>query len=191
MIDNLHTSERYHWTTAVSWICTFSIYLHNTQYFNNQRRTPALASRRDRSWRCSQPTMSSTSYSPPFSSCTSSGATSSSKLPTRWGLITCKQTKRYKKNLPLRWCWPMIQWRTQGVSQRAPVTSDKELKDLHSLFWINDSSLHFRKVCHIFSLLQKEKFSIEAFASELCVLTYFWNKFSGPASTNRQVELFK
>ena len=94
MVDNSHTSERCHWTTAASWICTFSIYLHNTQYFNNQRRTPALASRRDRSWRCSQPTMSSTSYSPPFSSCTSSGATSSLKLPTRWGLITCRQTTR-------------------------------------------------------------------------------------------------
>ena len=97
MVDNSYTSERCHWTTAASWICTFSIYLHNTQYFNNQRRTPALASRRDRSWRCSQPTMSSTSYSPPFSSCTSSGATSSSKLPTRWGLITCRQRTRYKK----------------------------------------------------------------------------------------------
>ena len=145
---------------------------NHTQYFNNQRRTPALASRRDRSWRCSQPTMSSTSYSPPFSSSTSSGATSSSKLPTRWGLISCRQTKRYKKNFPLRWCWPMIQWRTQGVSQRAPVTSDKELKDFYSLFWINDSSLHFGKVCYIFSLSQREKLSTEAFASELCLLTY-------------------
>ena len=84
MVDNSHTSERCHWTTAASWICTFSIFQHLTQYFNNQRRTPALASRRDRSWRCSQPTMSSTSSSPPFSSSTSSGVTSSSKSPTRW-----------------------------------------------------------------------------------------------------------
>ena len=88
---------------------------------------------------------------------------------------------RNKKNFPLRWCWPMIQWRIQGVSQRAPVTSDKELKDFYSLFWINDWSLHFGKVCYIFSLSQREKLSTEAFANEMCLLTYFWNEFSGPS----------
>ena len=181
MIDNLHTSERYHWTTAVSWICTFSIYLHNTQYFNNQRRTPALASRRDRSWQCSQPTMSSTSYSPPFSSCTSSGATSSSKLPTRWGLITCRQTTRYKKAFL---SGDVGRWYSDGHKE-----SVRELQWLVTRNWkifilfflINDWSLHFGKVCYIFSLSQREKFSTEAFASELCLLTYFWNEFSGPS----------
>ena len=180
MIDNSHTSERYHWTTAVSWICTFSIYLHNTQYFNNQRRTPALASRRDRSWRCSQPTMSSTSYSPPFSSCTSSGATSSSKLPTRWGLITCRQTTTNKKSFL---SGDVGRWYSDGHKE-----SVRELQwlvtrnwKIFTLFWINDCCLHLGKVCYIFSLSQKEKNCQPKPLQVNCVywLTYFWNEFSG------------